>query len=171
MRRNIRYVKRQRIQSIHIQNATVPGTQARTEIYTRADTAYSGIKFWLHELTCQTLIVAPFSTSYEPMSDIQITACLTEFAGEDCTTWMLVSNEVLWFGSDMDHSLVNPNQIHITGTPVSDNPFDTTRQLGIPHEYAFLPFKIDVKTVYFDTHVPTGSERAQCTCITMTGDT
>ena len=71
----------------------------------------------------------------------------------------------------MDHSSVNPNQICMTGTPVLDDPFDTTRPLGVHHEDAFITFKTDGTTVYFDTHVPTEAERVQCTCITMTGDT
>ena len=171
MRRNILSVKRRRIQSIHIQNVTVSGIQARTEINTRADNSCSGINFWLNELTGQKCSVAPFSASYEPMSDIQIKTCLTSFTDEDGSTWILVFNEVLWFGSNMDNSLVNPNQIRMTGTLVSDDPFDTTRRLGIHHKYAFIPFMIDGTTVYFDTHVPTDSERAQCTWITMTGDT
>ena len=150
MQRNIRSVKRRSIQSIHIQNVTVPGTQAITEMENRSDNSCSGINFWLHELTGQKCSVSPFSTLYEPMSDIQILTCLTEFTDEDGRTCILVFNEVLWFGSGMDHSLVNPNHIRMTGTPVLDDPFDTTRRLWIHHEDTFIPFKTDGKTVYFD---------------------
>ena len=73
----------------------------------------------------------------------------------------MVFNEVLWFGFGMDHLLVNPKKIHMTGTPVSDEPFDTTFRLGIHHEYALIPFKTDGTTVYFDTHVLIEAERAQ----------
>ena len=55
----------------------------------------------------------------------------------------------------MDHSMVNTNQICMSGTSVSNNPFDTTRRLGIHHEDAINPFNIDRTTLYFDTHVPT----------------
>ena len=105
------------------------------------------------------------------MSDIQITTCLTEFTDEDGRTWILVFNKVLWFGSGMDHSFVNSNQICMTVTPLSDDPFDTTHQLWIHREDAFIPFKTYGTTVYFDTHLPTEAERAQCTWITMNGDT
>ena len=126
---------------------------------TRADTYFSGINFWLHKLNGHTCSVAPFRASYEPMSDIQITTCLTSFTDEDGRTWILFFNEVLCFGSGMDHSLYNPNQICMTGTPVSDDPFDTTHRLGIHDEDAFIPFNKDGTTVCFDTHVPTESER------------
>ena len=118
MQRNIRSVKRRSIQSIHIQNVTVPGTQAITEMENRSDNSCSGINFWLHNITGQICSVASFSASYDPMSAIQITTCLTEFTDEFERTWILVFNEVLWFISDMYHSSVNPNQICMTGTPV-----------------------------------------------------
>ena len=80
------------IRSVHIQNATVSGTQKITEIDTRVDTSCSGINFLLHKITGQTFSVAPFSALYDPMSDIQITTCLTEFTDEDGRTWILVFN-------------------------------------------------------------------------------
>ena len=115
MRRNIHALKKRKLHSAHVSNSTTPGTQARTELDTRADTSCSGINFWLHELTGQTCIVAPFSASYEPMTDIQIATCLTAYTDDYGRTWILVFHEVLWFGSSMDHSLVNPNQIRKRG--------------------------------------------------------
>ena len=82
----------------------------------------------------------------------------------------MVFNGVLWFVFVMDYSLVNTNQIRMTGTQVSDKPFDTTRQLGIHNQDALIPFKTGQTTVYFDTHVPTEAERAQCKYITTTGE-
>ena len=92
------------------------------------------------------------------MSDIQIKTCLTVFTDEYGRNWILVLNQVIWFGFVIDHSLVNINQMNMTGTPFSDDPFDVTRRLVIHHEYAFIPFKTDGTTVYFDTHVPTGQK-------------
>ena len=155
MRWNIRALKKRKLHSAHVSNSTTPGTQARTELDTRADTSCSGINFWLHEITGQTCSVAPFSASYEPMTDIQIATCLTAYTDDYGRTWILVFHEVLWFGSSMDHSLVNPNQIRMTGTPVSDDPFDATRRLGIQHDDLFIPFETDGTTVYFQYHVPT----------------
>ena len=126
MRRSIRSVKRRKINAIHIENKTVIGTQAQTEIYTRAETSSAGINFWIHELTGQTCTVNPFSATYEPISDVPIATCLTAYTDGYSRTWILVFYEVLWFGSSMYHLLVNPNQIRITGTPVSDDPFDST---------------------------------------------
>ena len=70
----------------------------------------------------------------------------------------------------MDHSLVNTNQIRMTGTPVSDDPFDNTRRFSIQHEDVFVPFTTDGNAVYFNTRVPTDVERAQYSWVVMTGD-
>ena len=118
MRRNICALKKRKLHSAHVSNSTTPGKQARTELDTRADTSCSGINFWLHQLTGKPCSVALFSTSYKPMTDIQVATCLTAYTDEYGRTWVLVFHEVIWFGSSMEHSLVNPNQIRMTGTPV-----------------------------------------------------
>ena len=110
---------------------------------TRADTSYAGINFWLHQLTGQTYTVAPLRATYEFILDVPIATCLTAYTDDYRRTWILVIYKVLWFGSSMDHSLVNPNQIRMTGTPVSDDPFDSTQALGIKHEDTFIPFQTD----------------------------
>ena len=170
MRRNVRQIKRRKVAASHVEHSTIPGTQARAELDTRADTSCGGTNFWLDELTGQTCSVSPFSASYDPMPDVQVATCLTAYTDEYARTWILVFNEVLWFGTTMDHSLINPNQIRMTGTPVSDDPFDSTRRLGIAHPKVFIPFKTDGTAVYFDTRVPTHKEMAECTRIVMTGD-
>ncbi len=164
-------MKRRKVSVAHVEHCTSAGTQARSELDTRADTSCGGKNFWLDELTGQTCSVSPFSASYDPMTDVQIATCLTAYTDEYGRTWVLVFNEVLWFGSSMDHLLINPNQIRMTGTPVSDDPFDATRKLGIAHEKVFIPFSTDGTTVYFDTRVPTQREMTECTRIVMTGDT
>ena len=82
----------------------------------------------------------------------------------------MIFNEVLWFGNSMDHSLVNPIQIRVTGIPVSDDPFEETYNLGIDHNHMFIPFQEEGTTIYFITRVTTETERSQCTWVTMTGD-
>jgi hypothetical protein len=38
---------------------------------------------------------------------------------------------MLWFGSLMPNSLINPNQLRAYGITVNDDPFDTRRLFGI----------------------------------------
>ena len=45
-----------------------------------------------------------------------------------------------WFGTCMDHSMINPNHIRMEGIPVSDDLFDENQNIGIDREKAFIPF-------------------------------
>ena len=79
----------------------------------------------------------------------------------------MVVNEALYFGSALDHSLINPNQIRHYGIPVSDDPYDPHRELGIDHEELFVPFQTKGATVCFESRVPTTSELKHCTYIVL----
>jgi len=170
VRMQIRAAKRVKVGSAYVENQTAPGQPARMELDTRADTSCAGANFCCTELTGQTCSVQPFSEKYDPMKDIPIATCMTAYTDEYGKTHILVFNEVLWFGTSMDHSLVNPNQIRVTGFPVSDDPFDDTRGFGIQTPNLFIPFKTDGTTVYFDTEVPTEQEILECPHIVMTDD-
>ena len=58
----------------------------------------------------------------------------------------------------------------MTVIPVSDDPFDENRNLGIDHKKVFIPFGTDEITVYFDSRVPTQHDIKGCTKIVMTND-
>ena len=73
---------------------------------------------------------------------------------ESGETIILVINEALYFGAEMDHSLINPNQMRSYGIDVSDNPYDRDKDFGITHDECFIPFAAEGSTVYFDSYVP-----------------
>ena len=98
--------------------------------------------------------MSPFSTSYIPIQDMEITTFLAAYTYEYEQTWGFVFNEVLWFGTIMDHLLINPNQIRMAVITASYDAFDKNRNLGIAHEKVFIPFGTDETTVYFDSIVP-----------------
>jgi hypothetical protein len=75
---------------------------------------------------------------------------------------------MLWFGSQMDHSLINPNQICEYGLPVYNNP--TKQQFGIDGNEAFIPFNTTGTIVYFETRVPTDWETRNLPIIMLTGE-
>ena len=116
----------------------------------RADTLCGGTKFWLHNITDKIFSVSPFSASYDPMKGVKIDTCLTAYTYEYGRTWIILFNEVLWFGTSMDHSIINPNQIWMAGIPVLDGPLENSIKLGITHEKVFVPFSTYVRTVYLD---------------------
>ena len=85
----------------------------------------------MHNLTGKSCRVSPFSASYDPVHDVQIASLFTAYTYEYGRTYILVFNIFLWFGTSMDHSLVNKNQIIMTGIPVSGDLFDENWKLGI----------------------------------------
>ena len=112
-----------------------------------------------------------FSAGYDPVKDVQISTCLTAYTDEYGKKCIIVFNKVVWFGTIMDHLLINPNQIWMAGILVSDDTFDDNQNLGITHEKLFIPFVNDATTLYFDSRVPTKREITECTHIVTTGDT
>jgi hypothetical protein len=76
---------------------------------------------------------------------------------------------MLWLGSQMDHSLINPNQIHEYGIPMYDNPFSQS-QFGIDCNDDFIPFNTMGTIVYFESRVPTDWEMHNLPIIMLTGE-
>jgi hypothetical protein len=66
--------------------------------------------------------------------------------------YLLISDQMLWFGNQMDHLLINPNQIHEYGIPMYDDPFSQS-QFGINCNDDFIPFIIMGTIVCFETCV------------------
>ena len=64
--------------------------------------------------------------------------------------YLLVAEHMLWFGTELPNSLINPNQIRDYGRVVDDNPF-TPGHFGIEGEHFFIPFDTTGTIVHFDT--------------------
>ena len=72
----------------------------------------------------------------------------------------------------MKMSLINPNQLRHYGVTVSDDPTDSTRAFGITVEDdVYVPFKMEVTTVYPETRVPTQYQLENCKTIQLTDET
>ena len=72
--------------------------------------------------------------------------------------FILIMHEVLYFGNDLDHSLINPNQIHHNGFQVFDNPYEMGQacQIGIIiNDTDCILFHLAGTTIYFNLHFPT----------------
>ena len=128
---------------------------ARCELDTRADTTCAGINFRPLYFTGQTCEAYGFHGDLSPISDVPIATVAT--AWSNATTgqsFILIFNEVLYFGRDLDHSLINPNQMRHYGIQVFDNPYerDETRSMGIMLSDTYrLPFHSHGSTIYFNS--------------------
>ena len=145
-----------------------PGQTASCESDSAADTCCSGANHRMIELTGEVCNVNGFKDEMT-VRDVPVATTATAYTVPGTSdTYILIFNESLYFGEDMDHSLMNPNQIRASGIPVSDNPFDEDRDFGIHHEDLFIPFRTKGTRVYIETHCPTDEELAICPKIEMT---
>jgi hypothetical protein len=115
---------------------------------THADTCCAGANWQLLDFTNEVWEVTPFLDSYEPVKEAMVTRCGTVWTSPNTgQEYLLVSDQMLWFRSQMDHSLINPNQIREYGIPVYDNPFSQS-QFGINCNNDFIPFNTMGAIVY-----------------------
>jgi hypothetical protein len=88
-------------------------------------------------------------------------------------SFILIIHEALYFGSSLDHSLVNPNQLRAHGLIVHDNPYkpDPERSMGIMiTDHKKLPFRSDGSTIYFTTWFPSEEELDTFQHVVLTSD-
>jgi hypothetical protein len=115
----------------NIKNNTMAGHIARNELDTHADTCCAGANWSLMELTGEACDVNPFLDSYQPIQEISVTRCCTVAMNqEDSVKYLHVGDQILLFGTQLPHSLINPNQLRTYGININDDPFDSTCNFG-----------------------------------------
>jgi hypothetical protein len=140
---------------------------------THADTCCAGSNWSVLEYTGQLCEVTLFLSSYETVTEIPIACCCTVWTDKmDSSEYLLVGDQMLWFGNQMINLLINPNQLQANGLSVNDNPFDNTRAFGINVENAFIPFNATgtVVPVHFETRVPTEWEKTHLPIILLASE-
>ena len=142
----------------------------RNELDTRADTICVGKNWRILSTTGQCCNVHGFHDKFDAIKDVPVARSATAYVDQQGDTYILIVNEALHFGPSMDHSLINPNQIRHFGIPVSDNPYDRSKQLGIDHEQVFIPFLTEGSAVYFETHVPSDEDLESYPHVVLTDD-
>ena len=108
--------------------------------------------------TGQACHVRGFHDTFDSIKDVPVATVATGYRDQDGNVYILVIHEALYFGAQMDHFLYNPNQIRHFGTPVSDDPYDNTRSLGIDHSELFIPFHTEGCTIFFDFFLATDED-------------
>jgi hypothetical protein len=163
----------------HVQSATLvnrqfdtppPNTSANNECDTNADTCCLGKNFVVLHATFRTADVYAYDTSIKPIENVPIVSAATAYddpmTGD---TFILVFNEALYYGSKLDHSLINPNQVRAYGIPFWDNPYDPDKGLSIDVDDSLhIPLQPVGTKLQFRTRVPTAQELATCEHVHMT---
>ena len=147
-----------------------PNTTANNECDTNADTCCLGTNFIVLACTNRVADVYAYDKSVAPVTSVPIVTGATAYEDPDTgRTYILLVHEGLYYGSKLDHSLINPNQLRYYGVPVWDNPFDTVRGLRIDaDEDVSIPLRSEGTKVLFTTRTPTLEELHSCTKIHLT---
>ena len=113
--------------------------------------------------------VSPYRDDYVPINNVPIvqaaTATTSPYTGQ---TYILILNEALWIGDQMDHTLVNPNQLRHYGIKVQDNPVsDEPLHIMTEDEQFNMELKMKGTTIFADTLTPSDKELQTCPHIIM----
>ena len=85
----------------------------------------AGKNFRVLSVTNRIADVYGFNSNHGCQDSVPIVTAATAYdsptTGE---TYILIFNEVLWYGNKLDHSLINPNQLRHFGVHYWDNPYD-----------------------------------------------
>lgn len=160
----------QSISKVERNNIEVEG---RMEFDNHADTCVLGKNFVLLNYTGRVCDVYPYSKTYDAIKDIPIVTGATAVQNRETgEVFILVINQGLYFGDQMDHSLINPNQIRHNGLIVNDNPYDKKLELGIHDDEhkLIIPFETQGTIMFANTRTPTQYELENCTHINLTSD-
>ena len=106
--------------------------RADNECDTSADTCCHGKNFIVLNATYRNADVYAYDTSIKPIENVPIVSGATAFYDPVSGTMLiLVFHESLHYGTRLDHSLINPNQVRANGIPFWDSPYDSARPLRI----------------------------------------
>lgn len=142
----------------------------RMELDSHADTCVLGINFVILEYSGRVCDVYPYSSEYNAIKDVPIvkgaTAIQDQQSGE---TIILVINEGLWYGSKLDHSLINPNQLRHFGIEVCDNPYAAEGMfINEPESGVNVPLQARGTIIFANSFAPTDHELQTCQHIVLT---
>ena len=148
------------------------GTTAYNEADSNADTCCLGKNFIVLSFTNRTADVYPYDESYQPMTNVPIVSGATVVDLEDGSSFILILNESLYYGTKLDHSLINPNQLRHAGVDFWDNPYDPHHELSIEVDRGpFIPLKYEGTKLRFQSRAPTSHELDTLPHVELTSST
>ena len=146
----------------------------RAELDSHADTCVGGDNVVLLHETGFKVSVSAYSPEYAALKDIPIASCAGAYDSEtDGTTYLLIWNEMMYFGNRMPTTLINANQMRSFGHSVEDCPqqFDQHSLHSIKTKCGMdIPLKMKGVISYVPMRRPTDYEVAHSPRIEMTSD-
>ena len=120
---------------------------------THTDTCCAGSNWTPMHYTGDIFEVSPLLKPYNPVQDMPVARCCTVWTDNEGKEYQLVGDEMLWFGTALENSLINPNQICDYGLSINDDTYNAN-ELVIDAEELFIPFDTTGTVVYFEYRVP-----------------
>ena len=96
-----------------------------------ADTCCAGKNWKLLTCTGFTCDVFPFKEGYAATTNVPVATCATLITDTHGRSFILIGHEMLYFGPEMERSLLNQNQIRHYGGQVQDDYTRTNEEFGI----------------------------------------
>jgi hypothetical protein len=108
--------------------------------------------------------VSPYTEAYKAIKSVPIVQAATAYDNTDTgETTILILNEAIWMGDQMEHTLINPNQLRAYGITVQDNPFDPAPIFISTEDNEFtLPLNSNGTVLGVATRTLTGQELQTC---------
>ena len=108
--------------------------------------------------------VSPYADSYESIKKVPIVTGATGYTSPiSGKRLILIFNEALWLVDQMQHTLLNPNQLRSFGMLVKEEPFASDKPICIESENgdAVLPLKTEGTVIYLDSWTLTDKDLSQ----------
>ena len=141
---------------------------------THADTCVAGKNWAVLKYSDVVCEVQPFTDKHGSVKEVPIvTACTVWTDQNSGKEYLLVGEQFLWFGSSLEHSLINPNQLRANYLKVQDNPFEPDAGISgntNDDDDVFIPFDTTGTIVSFESRVPTEFEMSNLPVIVITAD-
>lgn len=153
-----------------LQNELKGHVTAENETNDNVDTCCLNTNFVVSSYTGQTADIYPYNKSYAPLMNVPVVTGTTAYDNKESgATYILLFHKSLYYGTMLNCSLINPNQILANGINYWDNPFDKTNPIGIlVMEELFIPLTLQGTKLSFQTRSPMAIELDNCPRVSMT---
>ena len=139
------------------------------EMDSHADTCVLGKNCIQLHSTGRECDVFPYTDDYDGITDVPIVSGATAWTDQETgETFILVIHESLWMPDQVEHTLLNPNQLRSFGSTVQDNPFAGTMYIESPGGDVKIPMSLEGSNVALKTRTPTQDELDNCSHIELT---
>ena len=113
--------------------------------------------------------MSPYTDEYETIKNVPIVSAATSLTSlELVETFIIILHEGMWMNTNMEHALVNPNQLRHFGITLQDNPYSSfPLYIGYLDRDFVLPLIVEGTNILAHTRTQTGEELTTCQDIVL----